>query len=93
MVLGIGDVEGSVGGDDAAVRTIQGGLDRETAVAGETLRANAGDGRNNTGLAVDLANRMILGIDDVDVAEPITTDSLGTVECRPPRVAAVAGIS
>jgi hypothetical protein len=65
------------------------------AVAARTLAA-ARNGGDDAGLRVDLADGVVLGIDDVHVAERVAANALGPAEHRPPSrptVTAGAGLA
>src|SRR5262245_11127063 len=81
MIIAIRDVDIPLGIDDAAVRAVEAGLGGVAAVAFGTLPA-AGDGRDDAGLRVDLANGVVLGLDHVDVALAIAADACRAAECR-----------
>src|SRR5262249_3596117 len=78
-----------LGIDDAAVRAVEAGLGGVAAVAFGALTA-AGDGRDDAGLGIDLANGVILGVHHVDVALAVAADAFRAAEGRLDGGAAVA---
>src|SRR5690348_10852737 len=77
VIVAVGDVERSVRRDDAPVRAIHAGLGRDAVFL---PLAAAGDGRHLQRLRIDLADAMVLAIDDVDVARGVAADALWPVE-------------
>src|SRR5439155_588430 len=89
VVLGVADIDRTIGADDRTVRAAETGCDRRTAV---TLGAfpPAGDRLNDAARDIDAADRVVLGIDDQDVAAGVESEFLGRVEDGILRRAAVA---
>src|ERR1700730_4825556 len=90
VILTVGDPQVSLGIDGAAVRPIEAGLRRGTAVAARSL-APAGHGGDAAGFGRNLADRVVLGIDDVKIAIGVRADTLGALELSLQRGAPVAG--
>src|SRR6266436_864415 len=81
VVLGVADIDRAIGSDDGAVRPAETGRGGRTAV---TLRALAasGDRLDDAACGIDAADRVVLGIDDQDVAAGVEGEFLGCVEHR-----------
>src|ERR1700730_16707860 len=92
VVLGVADVDRAIGSDDGAVRTAETGSGGRTAV---TLGAftPAGDRLDDAARGIDAADRVVLGVDDQDVAAGVEGEFLGRVEDCIPRRAAVAAVA
>src|SRR5215813_7800528 len=92
MVVRIRNVHVPLRIDATTMRSIHPRCRRWAAVAARAFAA-AGDGGHHVSPGVDLADAVILAIDDVDVAGGVTADSLRSGEDGLPGVAAVAGIA
>src|SRR5438876_1968776 len=92
VVLGVADIDRTIGADDRTARAAETGCDRRTAV---TLGAfpPAGDRLNVAARDIDAADRVVLGIDDQDVAAGVESEFLGRVEDGILRRAAVAAVA
>ena len=78
-VEAIDDVEVVVLVDDDGVRFIEGRRGRFAAVAGVAFLAGAGDGGDDAGLQIDLADAVIGGLGDVEMASPSTSQWNGSL--------------
>src|SRR6266404_3478258 len=92
VVLGIADVDRPIRSDDGAVRAAETGRGRRTAVTLGAL-APAGDRLDDAARGIDAADRMVLGIDDQDVAAGVEGEFLGCVEHRIARRTIVAAVA
>ena len=92
MVLGVADIDCTIRPDDGAVRAAQAGCVRRPAVALGAL-APAGDRLDDAACGIDAADRVVLGIDDQDVAAGVEGEFLRRVEHCIPRRPAVAASS
>src|SRR5207248_223187 len=89
-VAGVGDHEAAVGGRGDAPGEVELGRRRRAAVAGETGRAAAGDGRDRAG-GRDAADAVVVEVGDQEAAVGGRGDAGGGVELGRGRRAAVAG--
>src|ERR1700741_331896 len=92
VVFGVADIDRPVGSDHGAVRAGKTGRQRRAALAFAALPA-AGDGFDSSVRGIDAADRMVLGIDDQDIAAGVESELLRRVENRVPRRAAVAAVT
>jgi hypothetical protein len=92
VVVGVADIDRTVGTDDRAMRTVEAGRRGGAAIAARTLPA-PGDRRDDPGRAVDQADRVVLGVDDQDVALGIERHLFRCVEYSGERRPAVTGIA
>src|SRR5689334_17989067 len=81
VVICVGNVYGAVAIDDATMRAIHAGLGCGAVVAACAL-LSAGDGGHVHGFDVNLADAVILTIDDEDVAIGVAADTFGAIENR-----------
>ena len=64
VIVGIADIDRSVGGNCGAVRPVERGGARGAAIPLASLVAIAGEGDDRSRADVDLADRVVLRIDD-----------------------------
>src|SRR5205823_11314356 len=68
VVVGIADIDRAVGGNGCAVRPVERGGARRTAIAVAASPAAAGDRGDRSGPQVHPADRVVFGIDDQEIA-------------------------
>ena len=81
MVFGVADIDRPVRSDDGAMRAAKTRCLRRAAVALAALPA-AGDGLDNSVAGIDTADRVVLGIDDQDIAAVVESEFLRRIENR-----------
>jgi len=81
VVFGVADIDRPVGSDDSAVRAAKTRRVRRTAVACPALPA-AGDGLDDSIGDVNAPDRVVLGVDDQDVAAGVESEFLRRIENR-----------
>jgi len=92
VVVGVADVDRSVGRDRSAVRAIERSGYCRPAIAFASLAAVAGNRDDCSRAEVDATDRMVLGVDDQQIAVAVDGQLLRGVEGRRERRAVVAGI-
>ena len=93
MVADVADEEVAGGVELEAVRLLECGVLRRAAVTGVTRLARAGEGRDDAGLQVHLAHRVVAHVHDVEVARAVETNLVREVERGLQRGPAVAGVA
>src|SRR5205814_7173178 len=78
VVFGVADVDRAIRPDDGAMRAAETGRGRRTAVTFGAFMP-AGDRLDHAGRSGDAADRVVLGIDDQNVAARIESEFLGCV--------------
>jgi len=81
VVFGVADIDRPVGSDDSAVRAAKTRRVRRTAVAFAAL-PTAGNSLDNSAARIDTADRVVLGVDDQDVAAGVESEFLRRIENR-----------
>src|SRR5579884_2476689 len=92
VVVGVADIDCPVRAYRRAVRPVEAGFRRGAAVAVAALAA-AGDRRDDAAAPVDQTDRVVLGIDNEDVAVAVERHLFRRVEYRGNGRTAVAGIA
>ena len=96
VVPDVADQQAPVGGEHDAVRGAKPGLRRRSAVTGESRLAGAGYRGDDPGPHVHLADRVVVALDDIEVAAGVELDLVRHVQHgvrRRPAVAAVAPLA
>src|SRR5438552_11285889 len=92
MIQRVGNVQGAAPINDATMRPVQAGCGGISALAFCAPGASC-DRRDDVASCINPANRVVLGVDDENVAVPVTAYALGTVERGLPGLAAVAAVA
>src|SRR5207247_8355216 len=94
MVVRVADINRPrpIGCNRGAVRPVERGGVRGTAIAVASPAAVAGEGEDHSGADVDPADRVVLGVDDQQVTLAIDGELLRRVESRGDGRTVVAGI-
>src|SRR5205814_2441509 len=79
VVVGVADIDRAIRADHRAMRPVESGSCRRAAIAART-RAAAGNRRDDPGITVDQPDRVVLGVDDQDVAVGIERHLLWRIE-------------